>query len=120
MALVKTFNKATGVTYVYESESYWDAEKKQSRSRRKLVGKLDENGNVVATGKLGRPKLAPPTEAQVRNVENLYKDKEELIAKLKEAELEIYRLRKQICDLEDEKSGIIAKVEKLLAEIKEQ
>lgn len=37
-----------GITYVYESESYWDREKKQPRSRRKLIGHVDpETGEVV-------------------------------------------------------------------------
>ena len=31
--------KRSCTTYVYESESYWDKEKKQPRSRRKLIGK---------------------------------------------------------------------------------
>ena len=47
MAIVKSKNKKTGITYVYESESYWDPEKKQPRNHRKLIGKLDEDGNVV-------------------------------------------------------------------------
>ena len=42
MSLVKLKDKRTGTTYIYESESYWDKEKKQPRSRRKLIGKLDE------------------------------------------------------------------------------
>jgi hypothetical protein len=50
-------NKARNVTYVYESESYWDREKKQPRSRRRLVGKVDpETGEVVPTGPRGRPR----------------------------------------------------------------
>lgn len=36
MSIVKLKDKRTGTTYVYESESYWDKEKKQPRSRRKL------------------------------------------------------------------------------------
>ena len=30
-----------GIIYVYESESYWDKDKKQPRSRRKLIGHVD-------------------------------------------------------------------------------
>ena len=56
MSIVKLKDKRTGTTYVYESESYWDKEKKQPRSRRKLIGKLDENGDVIPTGKSGRKK----------------------------------------------------------------
>lgn len=59
MSLVKLKDKRTGTTYVYESESYWDKEKKQPRSRRKLIGKLDEEtGKIIPTGKSGRKKSA--------------------------------------------------------------
>lgn len=57
-SIIKKFNKKTGVTYVYESESYWDKEKKQPRSKRKLIGKIDEEtGEIVPTsGRKGRKK----------------------------------------------------------------
>ena len=57
MAIVKIHNKARGVTYVYESHSYWDKELKQPRSNRKLIGKVDpETGETIPTGKRGRQK----------------------------------------------------------------
>ena len=57
MSIVKLKDKRTGITYVYESESYWDKEKKQPRSHRKLIGKLDDQtGEIVPTGKSGRKK----------------------------------------------------------------
>ena len=66
MSIVKLKDKRTGTTYVYESESYWDKEKKQPRSRRKLIGKLDEKtGEVIPTGKSGRKK---GTSAQTEDV----------------------------------------------------
>ena len=34
MSIIKQYHKDTGVTYVFESEDYWDPEKKQARSRR--------------------------------------------------------------------------------------
>ena len=49
-SIIKKLNKQTGVTYVYESESYWDKEKKQPRSRRKLIGKIDDaTGEIIPT-----------------------------------------------------------------------
>lgn len=55
MAYIKQYHADTHTTYVYESKSYWDREKGQPRSVRKLIGKLDpETGEVVATGKRGR------------------------------------------------------------------
>ena len=51
MAIVKQYHKDTNTTYVYESESYWDAEKGQSRSRRRVIGKIDPE----TERKAGRP-----------------------------------------------------------------
>lgn len=52
MSIIKTRNKKTGILYAYESESYWDKEKQQPRSRRKLIGKVDETtGEIIPTGK---------------------------------------------------------------------
>ena len=57
MSIVKLKDKRSGTTYVYESESYWNKEKKQPRSRRKLIGKLDEaTGEIIPTGKSGTKK----------------------------------------------------------------
>ena len=57
MALIKQYHRDTDTTYVYSSESYWDKEAKKKRERRKLIGKMDENGNMIPTnGKPGRPK----------------------------------------------------------------
>ena len=60
MAIVNVYNKDRDVTYVYDSYSYWDKEKKQPRSKRKLIGKLDPvTGEIVPTGKRGRPRSTP-------------------------------------------------------------
>ena len=63
MAIVKQYHKDTDTTYVYESESYWDAEKGQSRSKRRVIGKIDpQTGEVVPTGKRGRSKKEPSSD----------------------------------------------------------
>ena len=55
MAIVKQLDKRSGITYVYESTSYWDKEKQQPRSKRKLIGRLDpETGEVVPTDGRGK------------------------------------------------------------------
>ena len=57
MAIIKQYHKDTDTTYVYESISYWDPEKKQSRSKRRVIGKLDPvTGEIIPTGKRGRTK----------------------------------------------------------------
>ena len=40
MSTVNQYDKRSGITYVYESKSYWDKEKKQPRSKRTLIGRL--------------------------------------------------------------------------------
>ena len=78
MAIVKSKNKQTGITYVYESESYWDPDKKQPRNHRKLIGKLDEEGNIVPTGSRGRKKKEESTGNTVSESEDLlsyYRDR---------------------------------------------
>lgn len=90
MSIVKLKDKRTGTTYVYESESYWDKEKKQPRSRRKLIGKLDEKtGEIVPTGKSGRKKgsagtadTAPVSEPITEYI-RVIEEKEALIRELK-------------------------------------
>lgn len=58
MAIIRQYDKRSGITYVYESVSYWDSEKKQSRSRRKLIGRLDpETGEIVETDGRGRKRI---------------------------------------------------------------
>ncbi len=52
MGLVYLKNKTNGVTYVYESENYWDKQKKQSRSKRVCVGKLDDKGQFVPSKRI--------------------------------------------------------------------
>ena len=41
MAIVTQTDKRSGITYAYDTEYYWDKDKKQSRSKRICVGKVD-------------------------------------------------------------------------------
>jgi len=50
MGIIYQKDKRSGITYAYESVSWWDKEKKQSRSQRRLIGRLDEaTGSVIPT-----------------------------------------------------------------------
>lgn len=43
-------DKRSGITYAYESTAWRDKEKKQSRSKRTLIGRLDDGtGKIVPT-----------------------------------------------------------------------
>jgi len=71
-AIVYQKNKKTGVVYAYESVSYWDREKKQSRAKRKCIGKVDpETKQIVPTRKKApaafsdKPKRGPVPVTQI-------------------------------------------------------
>jgi len=66
MSIVYQKDKRSGLTYVYESESWWDKEKRQSRSKRRLIGRLDEEtGTVIPTdGRCKKNKENPITLAE--------------------------------------------------------
>ena len=55
MSRVNQYDKRSGITYVYESTSYWDKEKKQPRSQRTLIGRLDpDTGKIIPTDGRGK------------------------------------------------------------------
>lgn len=59
MGIVFQLDKRSGITYAYESISVWDKEKKQSRSKRKLLGRVDpETKEIIPTD--GRCKKLSP------------------------------------------------------------
>ena len=102
MAIVKQYHKDTDTTYVYESTSYWDEEKKQSRSKRRVIGKLDpETGEIIPTGKRGRKPKDAASAPAVENTEltRLY---EEGQARIKELSLEVNRKDQEIASLRKE------------------
>lgn len=64
MNIVYQTNKKTGITYAYENQSYWDKQKKQSRAKRKLIGKLDpDTGEIIPTRHYRKPSDAPPVDS---------------------------------------------------------
>ena len=111
MAIVKQYHKDTNTTYVYESESYWDAEKGQSRSRRRVIGKIDpETGEIIPTGKRGRKKKDPAQDIPGSS---------DGIAALYAQSLEkIQALEARIRTLEQQVSGLERRNEKLTALIR--
>ena len=101
-SIIKKLNKQTGVTYVYESESYWDKEKKQPRSRRKLIGKIDDTtGEIIPTGGRGARKKKNPAvlSTDVPVDRELTVLCQEQAQQLHQNETEILSLKKQILEL---------------------
>ena len=99
MAIIKQYHADTDTTYVYESVSYWDEEKKQSRSRRRVIGKVDpDTGEIVPTGKRGRKKKNAVSEsaAETEVEASDFREKiSELTTLLKQKDLQITRLEQE-------------------------
>lgn len=103
MAIIQQYHKDTDTTYVYESESYWVPELGQSRSRRKLLGKLDPaTGEIVHCGKRGpKKKQAEDKEEQVSASE--YR---KLRGQYEQSQTEATRLRLSLTEMEKELSDL--------------
>ena len=96
MAIVYQRDKRSNVTYVYESQSFYSKEKKQSRSKRKLIGRLDpESGQIIPT-RHRKSASYIDTEAQTSRKAETNAD---LKQQLNQAKKEISILRAQINDL---------------------
>ncbi len=84
-SIVYQTDKKTGTKYAYESISYWDKEKKQPRSKRKYLGRVDpETGEIIPKGIRVNviSQLAVDTSASVLQEELRLKEAE--IAELRE------------------------------------
>lgn len=117
MSIVKQTDKRTGVTYVYESQSYWDKEKKQPRSKRTLIGKIDkETGEVVPTGKSGRKKNDAEASASTQSMCSPITDQVNILA---EKEKEIHILKTENRALLREKDELLKALEGLCQKLKD-
>ena len=112
MSIVKHTDKRSGVTYVYESESYWDKEKKQPRSKRTLIGKIDEaTGEIIPTGKSGKKKEAVCSTQESGTPPEAITDQVELLA---QKDAQISSLREENRKLLKEKQEILEALEVIL------
>lgn len=115
MRTAKSFNKKTGITYVYEIlDSYYDKEKKMSVSKRRLIGKIDpETNELIPTRPRGKNKSAPVEEP--KDFESLYlKTKRELDARDKEFE----KFRKDVSSALDDLTTALNEIEKSAKTVK--
>ena len=102
-SIVFQHDKRSGITYAYESTSYYDKEKKQPRAKRKLIGRVDPvSGQIVPTGgRKGRPVSSDSSAALNEKYDQLKKecaDKDNQLAALNS---EIFSLRKEIRQLKE-------------------
>ena len=64
MAIIYQHDKRSNITYAYESHSYWDKEKKMTRAKRTLIGRVNaETGEIVPTdGRCRKDKIKKTSE----------------------------------------------------------
>ncbi len=103
MAQIDVYNRARGVTYVYESFSYWDKDLKQPRSKRKLIGKRDADGNIIPTGGRGRKKAVVESADSPSHSDTEHKRKyEECLQLVQEKDSVILSLKQQLAEAQRE------------------
>lgn len=94
MAIIYQHDKRSGITYAYESHSYWDKEKKTSRAKRTLIGRVDaQTGEIVPTDGRGRRRGAKGAEGGDAGYKKLY---EKLLKKCASQETLITALKKEL------------------------
>lgn len=128
MARIECFDKRVGITYVYDSESYYDAEHHQSRSHRKLIGKIDpETGEMIPTGPKGRPSKKQPAantgeagEADPRDYADYKKMYENAVSGLERKDEKIDALERALRESKAEASrlrGTVSKIRELCGRV---
>ncbi len=95
MAIIKQFDKRSGITYVYDSKSYYDKEKKCSRAKRTLIGKIDPaTGEIIPTdgrnkGAKSNPNVISPEVDKDKRIQELEDENRQL-------KLQVSALKKEI------------------------
>ena len=117
MAFIRQYNKATDTVYVYEQHSQWIPELKQSRSKRRLVGKIDPvSGEIIPTGKRGRPRKNQTASSEncISSETQTFCDSCESILALKTAAIadaeKRLQLEKTICEQKEEISTLNSRI----------
>ena len=101
MGIIKQHDKRSGITYVYESVATWDPVKKQSRAKRKLIGRLDpETGEIGPTDGRNRRKKTAKDTAEKPDYKAMY---EKLQKQCAAQEALIEALKKELRQLKEEK-----------------
>lgn len=108
MAIVKQRDSRSGITYVYESISWYDKETKNARSKRHLIGRWDEEKGIVipTDGRCKRNKQIKPKEVLIKEQNAIKNDEYELlykqaVSKIHALEDEIKILKQKISKLEN-------------------
>lgn len=100
MAIIKQFDKRSGITYVYDSKSFYDKEKKCSRAKRTLIGKVDpDTGEIIPTdgrnkGARSKPKVSSPESNKDKRILELEDENRQLKLQLSALKKELDRINR--------------------------
>lgn len=100
MAIIKQFDKRSGITYVYDSKSYYDKEKKCSRAKRTLIGKIDPvSGEMIPTdgrnrGARAKPVTPDPDADKDKRIQELENENHQLLLQISALKKELSRIQK--------------------------
>lgn len=95
MGIVYQTDKRSGITYAYENQSFWDPELKRSKSKRKLIGRVDpETKEIVPTD--GRCKKRSPSYEATTDEYEMPKTMKGLKDEVRRLLKENQELRKQL------------------------
>lgn len=97
MAIIHQHDKRSGITYAYESHSFWDKEKKMTRAKRTLIGRVDlATGEIIPTDGRGRKDKIKKEKEETPDYQKLY---EQLQKKYAAQEILMDALKNEIAKL---------------------
>ena len=107
-SIVYQIDKKTGAKYAFESVSYWDKAKKQPRSKRRYLGKVDpETGEIIPSrGRTVHSEEKASEETTI--LPALYKEIEERDRTIKE-------LRRDLDEVTEKYNQLLTTVQKIRA-----
>lgn len=119
MSTYTQVHPVSGITYVYTRNVVIDPDTGKKKVVRKCIGKLNDKGETVATGPVGRPAHAIPPGQYLdarsvnrREESNTSSDSSVCKNELKRLTLEVERLRKK----NEKQSKIIQQIVRILKE----
>ena len=105
--LIRQYDKRTGKTYFYRQEKIVDEETGKVRYKRSIVGKLGENGEVVPTGKVGRPVKVGQVVVEKDGQVDENKDKvNQMVVEIEELEKMVLMMQEKIAKMKKMLEGI--------------
>lgn len=120
MAIIKQLNKKTGITYVYESHSYRDKDTKQPKSRRKLIGRIDDaTGDIIPTRSRKKPNVLTTSSGKRDNITTKNCETSVSMSIIQEKDAIITEQRRQISSLLKEKAELAEKLEELVVRLRQ-